>query len=470
MAQSPQPRSGRTSQKPRRPNAGTLPVLNPDTAGIDVGATALYVAVPPDRDPQPLQVFGTFTEDLHTLARWLLACRIRSVAMEATGVFWIPIFQILEGYGFEVCLVNARHLKNVTGRKTDVVDAQWLQHLHAVGLLSPSFRPPEAICAIRTILRYRETLVTQGATQIQHMQKALTQMNLHLHHVLSDLSGVSGLRIIAAILAGERDPEKLAELRDPGVKAAPEDVVKALRGDWRAEHLFVLRQAYELYLHYQSRLQACDAEVEQLLAAGASQADPKDVPPPPKNAPRGKQRKNQIQLPKTDLRTELFRLYGTDLTQVPGLGPGTVANLHAELGTDLAGAFGTGGRFCSWQGLCPDPRKSGGKVLRHQTRQVKHRVAKLFRLAAQSLHHSQTALGEFYRRMQAKLGPAQAITATAHKLARIFFHLVTTKEAYDETIFAREEERHQQRRLKRVKQLAAHFGYDLVPRPETCVS
>lgn len=470
MAPPKSPRPSRPSPRPRRISAATLPILNPDTAGIDVGATELYVAVPPDRDPQSIQVFPTFTDDLHALARWLQACGVRSVAMEATGVFWIPLFQILETAGFEVCLVNARHLKNVTGRKTDVADCQWLQHLHAVGLLSPSFRPPEAICAIRTILRYRETLVTQGATQIQHMQKARTQMNLHLHHVLSDLSGVSGLRIIAALLAGEHDPEKLAVLRDPGVKAAAEDVVKALRGDWRAEHLFVLRQAYELYLHYQSRLQACAAEVERLLAGFDSQADPSDVPPPPKNAPRGKQRKNQVKLPQSDLRTELFRLFGTDVTQPPGLGPATVVNLHAELGTDLAGAFGTGTRFSSWLGLCPDPRKSGGKVLRHQTRQVKHRVAKLFRMAAQSLHHSQTALGEFYRRMQAKLGPAQAITATAHKLARIFFHLVTPKDAYDETIFARQEAQHQQRRLKRVKQLAAHFGYDLVPRSETCVS
>lgn len=383
--------------------------------------------------------------------------------MESTGVFWIPLYQVLERHGFEVCLVNARHLKNVTGRKTDVCDCQWLQHLHAVGLLNASFRPPDAVCAVRTVLRYREILVTQGATQIQHMQKALTQMNLHLHHVLSDLSGVSGMRIIEAILTGERNPRTLAALRDPQVKASEETVVAALEGDWREEHLFVLRQAWELYVHYQSKLRDCDREVERLLARFESQADPRDAPPPPKNARGQKERKNQIKLPETDLRRELFRLYGTDLTQVPALGPSTVAKLYGELGVNLAEAFTQVGRFTSWLALCPDPRKTGGKVVRHQTRDLKHRVATILRIAAQSLHHSDSALGQFYRRMRAKLGGPAAVTATAHKLARIFYHLVTTKEAYDESVFAREEEQHRELHLRRLRQQAKKLGFTLAP-------
>jgi transposase len=445
-----------------RINAARLPVLNPDTAGIDVGATELYVAVPPDRDPEPVRSFTTFTRDLHALAAWLKECGVRSVAMESTGVYWIPLYQLLETLGFEVCLVNARHLKHVTGRKTDVSDCQWLQYLHAVGLLQASFRPSEAVCAVRTILRYRETLVTQGALQIQHMHKALTQMNLHLHHVLSDVSGASGMRIIEAILQGQRDPEQLAKLRDKNVKATHETVVAALQGEWREEHLFVLRQAWELYVHYQSKLRDCDQQVEQLLARFDSQADPHDAPPPPKNATKGKARKNQIELPETNLRVELFRLYATDLTQVPGLGPSTVAQLYGELGVDL-GAFGQEGRFTSWTALCPDPKKSGGKVLRHRTRPVAHRVARLFRLAAQSLHRSKSALGEYYRRMRAKLGAPGAITATAHKLARIYYHLVTTKQAYDESIFARQEEQHQQRYLHRLRKQAERLGFQLTP-------
>jgi len=455
-----------TSRKAQKsaapPPAATFPVLNPDTAGIDVGATELYVAVPADRDPEPVRVFRTFTPDLQRLVAWLQACQVRSVAMESTGVYWIPLYQVLEQHGLEVCLVNARHFKNVTGRKTDIADCQWLQHLHAVGLLQGSFRPPDQICAVRAVLRYRESLVTQGALQIQHMQKALTQMNLHLHHVLSDVSGVSGLRIIEAILAGERDAVKLAALRDRQVQATEDEVVASLQGDWRGEHLFVLRQAWELYVHYQSKQKDCDREIERLLVPFDSQADPADAPPPPKNHPKGK-RKNQIVLPESDLRRELFRLYGTDLTQVPGLGPSTVMQLYGELGTDLATAFGQMGRFTSWLALCPDPRKTGGKVVRHQTRDVKHRVAKLLRVAAQSLHHSHSVWGEYYRRMSARLGPAGAITATAHKLARVFYHLVTTREAYDESVFLREEQRSQERRLQRLRKQAQRLGFNLTP-------
>jgi hypothetical protein len=316
-------------------------------------------------------------------------------------------------------------------------------------------------------LRHRETLVADGARQVLHVQKALTQLNIQPHRVLSDLTGVSGTRIIRAILAGERDPARLAALCDPQVRAAPETVAAALTGDWREEHLFVLRQAWELYEEYRARAAACDAEIERYLARLDGQADPATAPPPPPNAPRGKARKNQMRLPNSDLRQELFRLYGTDLTQVPGLGPPTVAALFGEVGTDLS-AFPTAARFCSWLGLCPDPQKSGGKVLRHQTRPVKHRAAKLFRLAAQSLHHSHSALGQLYRRLGGKLQGPGAITAVAHKLARIFYHLVTTKEAYDDTVFHRTEQQHQERKLKRLRKQVKELGFTLIETP--CVS
>jgi hypothetical protein len=300
------------------------------------------------------------------------------------------------------------------------------------------------------------------------MQKALSQMNLHLQHVLSDITGASGLRILDAILAGERDPEKLALLRDKNVTASQEDVVAALTGDGRPEHRFVLGQAREHYRYFQSQLAACDAEVARLLADLDSRADPKDAPPPPKNAPRGKQRKNQIRLPESDLRVELFRILGTDVTQVPGLGPATVAHLVAELGPHLKESFATDGRFTSWQGLCPDPQKTGGRTLRDRTRGVKHRVGQLFKEAAQSLHASQTALGQFYRRIRSRWGGKAAVAATAHKLARIFYHLVTTKEAYDESVFAAAEARDAQRKLRNLRKTLRQLGYDMVPMP--CVS
>ena len=450
-----------------------LPVLEPNAAGIDIGATSLYVALPPDRAPQPVQVFGVYTPDLQALVAWLRRYGITTVALESTGVYWIPVFQVLEAAGFAVCLVNPRHTKNVRGRKTDVADCQWLQLLHSCGLLHASFRPPQEICAIRTILRYRAQLVAQGSAQIQRLQKCCTQMNLHLHLVLADITGASGRRILEAILAGERDPGVLAALCDPQVKATVEEIPNALQGDWRPEHLFVLQHTYASYEYGLSQLRTCDQEIEKLLATFPDQAPPASVPPAPKNAPRGT-RKNQIALPGQDLRTELFRIYGTDLTQVPGLGTATVVALYAEVGRELGEAFGTAKRFCSWQGLCPDPEKTGGRVFRHRTRDIKHRVAMLFRVAAQSLARSDSPLGRFYRHIRGRLGGPQAVTATAHKLARIFYHLVTTGEAYDESQFLAHEADQERQQLQQLRRQARRRGYTLVPDesllPDGCVS
>jgi transposase len=463
-------------QPQRRPrvNAQGLPIIQPDTAAVDIGATLLCAAVPVDRDARPVRSFGTFTPDLEELSAWLRQCRIRSVALEATGVYWIPVFQILAAAGFEVCLVNPRHVKHVSGRKTDVSDCQWLQHLHAVGLLRPSFRPSDDLCALRTIHRQREHLVQQAAEQIQLMQKSLDQMNLHLHHVLSDLAGVSGLRIVDAILEGERDARVLAKLRDPRVQTDEEVIVAALTGDWRPEHVFTLQQARQTFSHYQTLLQACDAEIERWLrshAAPPSAPNSETVPPPPPPASearppeqrRTKPRRNEPCLPTLDLRRELHQRFGVDLTAIPAFGISTVAALYAELGPDLQRAFPTDKQFVSWLAVCPDPRKSGGKVLNSRTRDVQHRVAHIFRQAAQSVYRSDNHIGRFYRRIRAKLGGPQAVTATAHKLARIFYHMVTTREEYDETHFQRCDEQQRQRHLASVQRQAKHLGFTLEP-------
>lgn len=443
-------------QQRRTVRPAAPPILNPHAGGIDIGATEIYACVPLDRDPQPIRRFGTFTEDLCALATWLAQCGVTSVAMESTGVYWIPLYQILERRGFEVCLVNARHVKNVPGRKTDVQDCQWLQYLHSVGLLRASFRPPEAVCAVRSLLRHRDTLVQLAATHTQHIQKALNQMNLQLHHVLSDITGVTGLAILEAILAGERDPHVLAQHRHRRVKASPETIAKALVGDYRPEHLFTLRQALASYRHYQRLIEECDREVAARLAAFDAESAPGGPASPPP-------------APRFDLRTELTRVLGVDLTEVPGLNTPTVYTLFAELGADLS-PFPTSKHFASWLGLCPDNRISGGKILSVKTRHVKHRVAHALRLAALSLSRSRSALGGFFRRMRAKLGAPKAITATAHKLARIVYHLLTTRQPYAETRLAAAEADHRSRTEARLRAQARALGFQLTPVTEQSVS
>jgi transposase len=448
------PRKGKNTPAP------SSPVINPRAAGVDIGATSIYVAVPADRDPESVRRFGTFTQDLLLLARWLKQCGIHTVAMEATGVYWIPLFQILEEQGIEVCLVNARHVKNVPGRKSDVADCQWLQHLHSVGLLRGSFHPPQAVRAVRALLRHRDSLVKMAAAHVQHMQKALTQMNLQLHHVISDITGQTGLAILDAILAGERDPEMLAQLRHPGIKASKETIVRSLQGDWRPEHLFTLRQALDAYRYYQHLLAECDGEMERQLGGFESRIEPDPAADPPRQRTiRG----NQPRFASLDLAQELHRILGVDLTRVPGLDILTIYTCFSEVGQDLS-RFPSANHFVSWLGLSPDNRVSGGKVLSVRTRKVKSRTAGALRLAAYTLSRSHSALGDYYRRMRARLGAPKAITAAAHKLARIIYHLLTTGQEYDESIFTRDEERYRQRRTKRLEREATALGYSLVPR------
>jgi transposase len=434
------------------------PVLEPNAAGIDVGAREMYVAVPPDRDPEPVRVFGTFTSELQALVKWLQECRITTVAMESTGVYWIPLFQLLEDAEIQPCLVNARGLKNVPGRRTDWHDCQWLQYLHAVGLLRAAFRPGQGICAVRSIWRQRSELVAMAAQHVQHMQKALTQMNIQLHHVISDITGVTGLAIIDAILAGERAPNKLAALREPSIQASPESIRQSLLGDWRYEHLFVLRQSRTLYQSYCEQIAACDREIEALLGQLPPRADPNDLPPPDKSAQKKKRTAGALHF---DYRAQAYRLFGVDLTRIPGLQANVLA-LFSEIGNDFS-RFPSAAHFVSWLGLCPDNDKSGGQVLWRGVRKIQQRAGQLFRLSAHSLHRSQTRLGHFLRRMKAKLGPKAATTATAHKLAVIFYTLVTRQIEYDESIWAVHEQENRKRMETKLKRHASRLGFQLIP-------
>jgi transposase len=441
----------------RKTGAPVLHSLNPHAAGVDVGATEIYIAVPVDRDPQPVRRFLTFTEDLRAAAAWLKSCHIETVAMESTGVYWIPLFQILEAGGFSVFLVNARHVKNVPGRKSDVSDCQWLQYLHAVGLLRGSFRPEQAVCTVRSILRHRNDLVQMASSHVQHMQKALDQMNLQLHHVISDITGMTGVAILEAILAGERDPHTLAALRDRRIKASADTIAKSLVGDYRREHLFTLRQSLMAFRHYQELIGACDREIAQYLEVFESKVDP---PKGPLAKSQEGQEPNSDQ-PHFDLRSHLHRIFGVDLPRVPGINVLTAQTLLAEIGPDFS-RFAKGPAFTSWLGLCPDNRISGGRVLSVRTRKVKNRAATALRMAALSLHHSQSYLGHFYRRMRAKLGAPKAITATAHKLARIIYHMVSAGQEYHETVCAQNEMQHRQRLEARLRKQARDLGLQLV--------
>lgn len=436
--------------------------VNPHAAGLDIGAREHFVCVPAGAAPQNVRSFGTFTADLEALADWLKECGVTSVAMEATGVYWIPVFQILETRGLAVVLVNARQTKHVAGRKSDVQDCQWIQRLHTYGLLQGSFRPADPYCVLRTYLRYRAELVGARSAQCQHMHKALQQMNVQLGQVLSDVTGVSGLAIIAAILAGERAPGKLAGLVDRRVRATPERIQKALVGDYRAEHLFVLRQAFSLYGLYEEKIAACDEQIVRETAVLVDRVDPERKPLPPRKAGRPAR---QDQLLDQDMRAVLYRKFGVDLTAIEGIGVTTALVVLTEVGPNVAG-FRTEKHFCSWLGLCPDNRISGGKVLSSHTRRVVNRVSDALRMAAVTLERSQSALGGFYRRMKGRLGAAEGITATAHKLARIIYRLIKHGEAYVRQGLEDYEKKFQERKLHALRKTAASLGFNLMAQPE----
>jgi transposase len=438
----------------RSPVHETLRVRHPDAAGIDVGSRQHYVAVPPDRDPEPVRCFGCLTPDLQALAGWLKACRVTTVAMESTGVYWIPVMQVLEEHGLEVYLVDARQAKNLPGRKTDVKDCQWLQQLHTYGLLSRAFRPADAICVLRSYWRHRQDLVGLGAMQIHLMHKSLEQMNLQLHKVLSDITGVTGMKILKAIVAGQRDPVVLAQMRHPLVKSSEETIAKALTGDWRIEHLFTLRQALELYAVYQEKIEACDREMEAYMQSLDGRGEPPEAEPP-KSLTR---RKNQVHF---DLHHQLRRVTGCDLTHIDGIDALTAQTVISECGLDMS-RFATEKHFCSWLGLSPNHEITGGRVRRRGTRKVKNRAAQALRLAAQGLHKSQSALGAFYRRMRARCGPAQAVTATAHKRAVLIYRMLKYGLKYVDQGQEAYEKQYRERTLRTLAKRAKQMGYAMV--------
>lgn len=446
------------SEPKRRGKVSVLPMINPNAAGIDVGASEHYVAVPPDRDEQPVRRFGAFTEDLHALAQWLLQCGVKTVAMESTGVYWIPLYQILEDYGLVVKLVNARHVKHVPGRKSDVQDCQWLQQLESFGLLSGSFRPEAKICVLRSYMRQREMLIRSASRHVQQMQKALTEMNIKLHQVISDLTGVTGLAIVRAILAGERDRLKLAAMKDHRIKSDEATIAKALEGDYRPEHLFALRQALELYDYYQQKVAECDAEILKEMQTLETRAE--GAPPPaPKSKRKARSKHNPFSF---DSQAELYRILGVDLTRIDGLNEGTVQLVLSELGLDLCHKWPTEAQFTSWLGLCPNNEISGGKVLRRGTRKVVNRVANALRMCAQSLLKSNSALGAYARRMRAKRDSQIAITATAHKLARLIYRMLKYGEEYMDIGQEQYEAKYKAGLLKALQRRARQLGYQLV--------
>ncbi len=442
------------------------PLIEPNAGGVDVGAREMYVAIPPDRDAEPVRVFQTFTADLEELADWLVEKGVTTVAMESTGVYWIPLYQILEDHGIRVCLVNARHMKNVPGRRTDWHECQWLQYLHSCGLLRAAFRPEQQVCAVRSMLRHRRDLVQMAVQHVQHMQKSLTQMNLQIQHVISDITGVTGTAIIDAILKGKRDATELAKLRHPNIHADPETIRKSLEGDWRPEHLFTLRQSRDLYDQYRKKIEDCDQEIARKLGEVESRVDVVQKPlPAVASHKRRRKRTGDLRL---DARQEAYRLYGIDVTRVPGLDT-QVIGLFGEVGRDLKPKFGNGDRFGSWLGLCPDNDKSGGRILWTGVRKIHNRAGQMFRLAASALHHSPTPLGTHLRRMKSQLGPEAGITATAHKIALIFFAMVTKQVEYDESIWAERDKQRNHRHEQKVIRQARQLGYELV-RVQTAAS
>jgi transposase len=434
--------------------------INPNVAGIDCGSAEHFVAVPPDRDPMPVQSFPTFTSDLHRLADWLTACRVTSVAMEATGVYWIPIYDILEARGVEVHLVNARHVKNVPGRKSDVSDCEWLRELHSVGLLRGSFRPPDAILALRALLRHRQTLIETAGAHVQRMQKALVHMNLQLPLVVSDITGVTGLRILRDIVAGRRDPAQLADHRDYRCRASKTEIMAALTGHYRPEHVFVLQQNLELFDVCHAQLAACDTAIEAhihtVTAALAAPATPLPAPRVTK-----KPRDNE---PRFDMRSPLHHLTGgVDVTQIDGFTPYTALKLLSEIGTDM-GRWPSEKHFTSWLTLAPKNKISGGRLLSSRTQPSANRAAAILRMTAMCLGRTQTALGAFYRRLAARIGKPQAITATARKLAILVYRALKGEIAYHDPGTDAYEAQQRTRVLRRIRQRAATLGFELVNR------
>jgi transposase len=442
--------------KKKSRSAPSTRVVHPDAAGIDVGGDTHVVAVPTDRDAEPIRSFGVFTCDLRLMAAWLKKCGITTVVMESTGVYWMPLCDFLESQGFEVLIIDPRALARNLKKKTDVADAAWLQELHAFGMLKSCFRPAGEVCHLRTLWRHREHLVTEAAKLLQMMQKVLVQMNIHLHLAVSDIAGATGMRIIRSIVKGQRDPLKLAALRDPQCKKTREEIANALEGVWDATHLYELKDYLKTWDHYQDRIHACDREYEKVAG---KMPDKSQGQPEPKPQKEPQQHRNAVK--EFDGDALIFKMTGVRVTDVDGLGANTVLAVLSETGPDLAEKFATEKHFAAWTTLAPR-RHQSGKRTKYPARAAS-RVAKAFRLAARSLINSKSVLGNFLRRLRARLGIGPAIRATAHKLARLFYRLITTGEAYRRESIEAEEAKQRERQLKALQRKAQELGMQVIP-------
>lgn len=437
----------------------SIEIVHPNAAGLDIGAREIFACIPPNRNGETIQVFGTFTPDLHRLADWLISAGVDTVAMESTGVYWIPVFELLETRGLKVYLVNARHVKNVPGRKTDVQDCQWIQKLHTLGLLTSSFRPDGEMCALRTYLRHRAELLQHRAAHILHMQKSLQQMNIQLTQVLRDITGVTGMLIIRAIVDGERNGVKLAQFRDKRCRSSEETIAKALSGTWKEEHLFTLRQSLELYDFYTQQVATCDAQIQNQYSAMKPRWDA-PTSKPDETSTTYSHKKKQKNEPQWDVRADMITLTGVDITAIDGIGPSLAQTILSEIGTDMS-KWPTVKHFASWLGLAPHNDISGGKVLRSRTLPTRNRAGQAFRQAATSVSRSSSSFGAYYRRKRAKSGPMAAQVATAHKLARTVYHMLKYHVQYEELGALAFEQKQRERDVAALRKKAAKLGITL---------
>jgi transposase len=450
-----------------KPNAGLeearlfagMSQVHPNAAGVDIGAHEIMVCVNGAEATQLVRAFGNYTVDLQTIGMWLKEHGVTTVAMESTGVYWIPLFEELERCGFHCHLISSRSLRRVPGRKSDVLDCQWIQTLHSYGLLESSFRPEADLVALRTLLRHRTQLIQHRAPHILHMQKALLQMNIQLSQALSDVSGATGQAIIRAIVAGERDPHKLVELRNYRCKKDKEEIAKALTGTWCAEHLFILKQSLEFYDFYTMQIEACDAEIEHTYSLIRPDREMGEL----KALPEGKRNSHSKNAPKdVQVRSHLKRICGVDITAVHGINASLAQTIMIEVGTDMS-KFPNEKHFCSWLGLAPKNEISGGKILKNHTIKSRNRAGQAFRMAAGSVMRADCAFGAFYRRQKARLGPAQAAVATAHLIARVVYRMLKYKLEYEPSSVAEYEMHYREQQIKYLKKKAAKFGFQLAP-------
>lgn len=441
-------------KRQKRKNVATFPLVNIDSAGIDISDKEMMVAVPWDRSEESVRAFGSFTCDLHQIAKWLKSCNISTVAMESTGVYWVQLFLILQDYAFEVYLVNSKHVKNVTGRKTDESDAMWIQKLHSCGLLTNSFQPDNATRTLRALVRHRKSLVKSGAVYVNRMQKSLEQMNIKVHTVISDILGKTGTSIIKAILSGERDPEVLAGLADRRIKASKEEMQKSLEGDWRPEHLFELKQSYELYSYHQTKIEECNQQLEQLLLEQIAKKNDGDISflDTLKTGVK-KGSKNQVAF---DLTLYMASLLEVDTTEIFGISEISTLEIVSETGTDML-KWPTEKHFTSWLGLAPNNKISGGQIISSRVMKKKHNAGQAFRMAASSLYRSQNPLGDFYRRIKSKQGAGKAVVATARKLAVIYYNMVSKKEGFNPNQLLEYQEKYKQKKIRALEHRLARL-------------